>query len=75
MGHGSTLELDQPDRKASAIQRPLNVPVLLWHLAILLGIASAYLAGNTVILACYVALASLSLAVSIRRQRSAQPQS
>lgn len=55
------------------MQRPLNVPVVLWHVAILLGIASAYLAGNTVILACYVVLASLSLAVSVRRRRSAQP--
>lgn len=57
------------------MRRPLNVPVLLWHLAILLGIASAYLAGNTIILACYVALGSLSLAVSVRRQRATQPQS
>jgi hypothetical protein len=55
------------------MQRPLNVPVILWHVAILLGIASAYLAGNTITLACYLVLASLSLAASVRKRRTAQP--
>ncbi|WP_179277601.1 hypothetical protein [Rhodococcus sp. 14-2496-1d] len=53
----------------------MNVPMLLWHLALMLGIALAYLAGYTIILAGLVILVFLTLAASFRRERSAQPQS
>lgn len=72
MDNGRALESGVSDRKATAMQRPLNVPVLLAYLGIILGIASAYLAGNTVILACFLVLVSFTLAVSVRRRHAAQ---